>query len=122
MTELLITASLILIKLILIFAVVLGMAAYMVLAERKILGRMQLRYGPNRVGPWGLLQPVADVIIVIDRGLVVGVGPVDVPALLLPLAQGDAALLPGLEVIQPEQVAQRGHQLSGVGPLLQLVS
>ena len=47
MSELLITTALILVKLILIFAVVLGLAAYMVLAERKILGRMQLRYGPT---------------------------------------------------------------------------
>ena len=36
--------------------------AYLTLAERKIMGRMQLRYGPNRAGPFGLLQPIADAL------------------------------------------------------------
>ena len=36
--------------------------AYTTLLERKLLGRMQLRYGPNRAGPVGLLQPIADLI------------------------------------------------------------
>ena len=36
--------------------------AYLTLAERKIMGRMQLRYGPNRAGPFGLLQPIADLM------------------------------------------------------------
>ncbi len=43
-------------------AFVLGTAAFLVWFERKLLGRMQVRPGPNRVGPGGLLQPVADIL------------------------------------------------------------
>ncbi len=50
------------VKIILIFVVFLTSIAYTVLMERKVLGFIQLRYGPNRAGPWGLLQPIADVL------------------------------------------------------------
>jgi NADH-quinone oxidoreductase subunit H len=49
-------------KVVAVFAVLMGVVAYLTLAERKILGHIQVRYGPNRVGPYGLFQPIADGI------------------------------------------------------------
>ncbi len=45
-----------------IIVIILGGFAYLTLFERRVLARMQTRIGPNRAGPWGLLQPVADGI------------------------------------------------------------
>jgi NADH-quinone oxidoreductase subunit H len=50
-----------LLKALAIFAVVFQLVPIVLLAERKVLGRFQHRYGPNRVGPFGALQPMADI-------------------------------------------------------------
>ena len=55
------------IKSFVIFAFVLTVVPMLLLLERKLLGRFQNRYGPNRVGPYGLLQPLADVLKLISK-------------------------------------------------------
>ncbi len=52
----------IIIKCVVLLLVLITCAAYMTLLERVLLARFQLRIGPNRAGPFGLLQPLADVI------------------------------------------------------------
>jgi NADH-quinone oxidoreductase subunit H len=55
------------IKSVVIFAFVLAVVPMILLLERKLLGRFQNRYGPNRVGPYGLLQPLADVVKLLSK-------------------------------------------------------
>jgi NADH-quinone oxidoreductase subunit H len=50
------------VKVMIILNGMLGIVSYMIFAERKVAGHMQARTGPNRVGPLGLLQPIADVL------------------------------------------------------------
>src|SRR6201986_2267782 len=49
-------------KIVVVLVITLTAVAYTVLLERKVLGRLQNRWGPSRVGPFGLLQPLADGI------------------------------------------------------------
>ena len=50
-----------------IFAVIFAIVPMLTVMERKLLGRFQARYGPNRVGPLGLLQPLADAVKLITK-------------------------------------------------------
>ncbi len=56
-----------LIKAAVLINVLLGLFAYLTLIERKAMARMQLRYGPNRAGPYGLLQPIADLVKLVRK-------------------------------------------------------
>src|ERR1700755_3470022 len=76
------------------FNVVLMIVAYVVLAERKVLGWIQGRIGPNRVGFWGVLQPFADLLKFIFKEDIVPDKSVRFVYFLAPLVALVCALMP----------------------------
>jgi NADH-quinone oxidoreductase subunit H len=60
-----------LIKIMVIVLPLMGLVAYLTLWERKLIGWMQARIGPNRVGPLGLLQPIADALKLLQKEILV---------------------------------------------------
>jgi NADH-quinone oxidoreductase subunit H len=80
------------IKAFLIVNIVLGAFAYSTWLERKLLGRMQLRYGPNRAGPFGLLQPIADLVKLIRKESFFPASAIDVLYIAAPAVAGFTAL------------------------------
>ncbi len=66
--------------------------AYMTLIERKVMGRMQLRYGPNRAGPFGMLQPIADLVKLLRKESFFPAASVDALYIVAPVVSAATAL------------------------------
>jgi NADH-quinone oxidoreductase subunit H len=81
-----------LIKAFVIINLVLVTFAYTTLIERKAMARMQLRYGPNRAGPYGLLQPIADLVKLVRKESFFPAAAIDVPYILAPVVSAFTAL------------------------------
>jgi len=111
------------VKGVVIFAVGLQLVPVILLAERKLLGRFQGRYGPNRVGPFGIMQPLADIAKLLGKeqsrpttsiGLLFGLAPV----LSIVAAVAALAIVPFGNVVDifGERVGLYGIDV-GIGPL-----
>ena len=59
--------------------------AYLTYAERKVMAAMQMRRGPNVVGPWGLLQPIADGLKLMFKETIIPSGASRIPFLIAPM-------------------------------------
>jgi NADH-quinone oxidoreductase subunit H len=104
------------IKITLILVVFLTAIAYTVLMERKVLGFIQLRYGPNRVGPWGLLQPLADAIKLLFKEEFTPPGANKVLFVMAPIITAVTAFLPLAVIpfakdILPATITIYGHKV-----------
>ena len=82
----------IVVKIILIVIPVMLSVAYLTLAERKVIGYIQVRLGPNRVGPKGLFQPIADGLKLMMKEIIIPAGANKVLFLLAPVIALSSAL------------------------------
>ncbi len=103
-------------KITVILVIFLTAIAYTVLMERKVLGFIQLRYGPNRVGPWGLLQPLADLLKLLFKEDFTPPGVNKVLFTLAPVISAVTAFLPFAVIpfakdILPAQFTFYGQQI-----------
>jgi NADH-quinone oxidoreductase subunit H len=81
-----------LIEAVIVVNVVLVLFAYLTLVERKLMGRMQLRFGPNRAGPYGLLQPIADLVKLVRKEAFSPSSAIEVPYILAPIVSAFTAI------------------------------
>ena len=100
-----------------VMVVLLTAVVYTVLLERKVLGFIQLRYGPNRVGPWGLLQPVADLLKLLFKEDFTPPGANRVLFIMAPILTSCTAFLPFAAIpfantILPPEISLFGHKVN----------
>ena len=103
-------------KIAVVMTVLLTCVAYTVLLERKVLGFIQLRYGPNRVGPWGLLQPLADALKLLFKEDFTPPGANKYLFVLAPIITAGAAFLPFAVIpfagtILPPEITFYGYKI-----------
>lgn len=103
-------------KIAVVMGVLLTCVAYTVLLERKVLGFIQLRYGPNRVGPWGLLQPVADLLKLLFKEDFTPPGANKYLFIMAPVITAGAAFLPFAVIpfagtILPPEITFYGYKI-----------
>jgi NADH-quinone oxidoreductase subunit H len=103
-------------KIAVVMGVLLTCVAYTVLLERKVLGFIQLRYGPNRVGPWGLFQPLADAIKLMFKEEFTPPGANKILFVMAPVITAGAAFLPFAVIpfagnILPPEITFYGYKI-----------
>lgn len=102
------------VKLLLVLVALLLFAAYLIYVERRLLGFFQLRLGPNRAGPWGLLQPIADAVKLLTKEDLSPAGAERVIFLYAPVVVAAAAILIFAVVPFAQGWTFRGHPIPGV--------
>jgi NADH-quinone oxidoreductase subunit H len=105
----------ILIKAVVVVFILITGFAYLLLWERKLIGRFQARYGPNRTGPVGYLQPAADVVKLIFKEELVPAGANRVLFQLAPLVSVVAAVAAVAIIPYGDPTTIFGHQVNFVG-------
>jgi NADH-quinone oxidoreductase subunit H len=93
MTALILGYIILVVKLGIVLVALLLIAAYLVYAERKLLARLQIRLGPNRAGPFGIWQPLADAVKLLTKEDIVPSKADRVIFLLAPAVVAGSALL-----------------------------
>jgi len=81
-----------LIEAVIIVNLLLVLFAYLTLIERKLMGRMQLRYGQNRAGKFGLLQPIADLVKLVRKEAFSPSAAIELPYILAPVVSAFTAI------------------------------
>jgi len=105
---------LLIVKLLVALVVLLLLAAYLIWVERRFLGFLQIRLGPNRAGPLGLLQPLADAVKLLTKEDLIPAGADRVIFLYAPVVVAGTAILIFAVVPFDPGWTYQGHPIPGV--------